>query len=377
MSSQDLDSRVSRLENILADFSEDLQFALRYIQPDAASSLMKSRTILEKLVLRLYVSEMGKEPRKPLLGDMLADNQFTRKFERRIVSRMNAIRELANLGSHGERVQAVDAVRVLDDLCEVLEWYLQRDPSSPASGRGRVEERKNDSRLLGEAEPLGPAAGILELKYYVYVSRSKVEMLYAQIPLQQRRTLAATLQIDVPQEGHVVPDSESIDAALSTKTKLVVAFLENQDLVGTIDEPRPYFKGRLPMRWGTYAGLREVVYFGGETAKTILGLGGSLKHVVGLPGACSAFSYSATPYLVHVLSRELGISEKPWPDLPDSDEGLNARALRAVELATQQCKGPMEEIDFCARTLLRGTTWDGDGRQVVLGSPIYAALIDV
>src|SRR5205085_5224777 len=49
------------------------------------------------------------------------------------------------LGPHGERVDASDAGRVLADLCDVLDWYLDRyasqkgtataeDGSSPGSG---------------------------------------------------------------------------------------------------------------------------------------------------------------------------------------------------------------------------------------------------
>src|SRR5262249_43153145 len=93
----DLERRVIKLGNAFSEFSAELRFALGYIRTDAASSLTKSRVILERLSLRIYRAEMGRDPRRPLLGDLLNDNQFTRKFERRILSRMNAIRELGNL----------------------------------------------------------------------------------------------------------------------------------------------------------------------------------------------------------------------------------------------------------------------------------------
>jgi hypothetical protein len=123
---EDLQTRVSTLEKAVATFSEELRLALRYIPSDAGSSLTKSRIILERLVIQIYVTEMGHEPKKPMLGDMLLENQFTHKIERRILSRMNAIRDMGNLGPHGESVEASDAARVLDDLCEVLDWFLQR-----------------------------------------------------------------------------------------------------------------------------------------------------------------------------------------------------------------------------------------------------------
>ncbi len=138
MAADDLERRVHRLERAVAAFAEELRLAFRYIRSDAASSLTKSRLVMEKLLLKIFTLEMGHDPRKPLLGEMLADNQFTRKIERRIVSRMNAIRDMGNLGPHGEPVEPSDAAKVLDDLCEVLDWYLRRynsgDPTSPGGG---------------------------------------------------------------------------------------------------------------------------------------------------------------------------------------------------------------------------------------------------
>jgi hypothetical protein len=123
-----LEKRIGDLGPRLPMFAPGLRLALGYVPTDPQSSLTKSRAILEKLVVGLYSAEMGREPRKALLGDMLADNQFTRTIARRILSRMNAVRDLGNLGPHGEPVQPSDAARVLDDLCEVLEWYLSRRP---------------------------------------------------------------------------------------------------------------------------------------------------------------------------------------------------------------------------------------------------------
>ena len=71
----DLESRVNRLAKALSPYSQHLRLALRYVQPDAASALTKSRLVLEKVLVRIYMAEMGQEPRKPLLGDVLADNQ--------------------------------------------------------------------------------------------------------------------------------------------------------------------------------------------------------------------------------------------------------------------------------------------------------------
>jgi formylglycine-generating enzyme required for sulfatase activity len=126
MSINDLDSRVSKFAKDFSAFSDELRLAFAYIHTDASGSLTKSRIVMEKLLISIYRVEMGQEPRKPLLAEMLTDNQFTRKIERRIVSRMNAIRDLGNLRPHGERVESSDAAKVLDELCEVLDWHCRR-----------------------------------------------------------------------------------------------------------------------------------------------------------------------------------------------------------------------------------------------------------
>jgi formylglycine-generating enzyme len=142
MAKDDLENRVGKLEQAVDAFSKELRLAFHYIDSDAASSLTKSRLVMEKLLLEIYTTEMGREPHKPMLGDMLADNQFTRKLERRICSRMNSIRDMGNLGPHGEAVESSDAATVLDDLCEVLDWYLRKYPhraSAPAQDKPAAE----------------------------------------------------------------------------------------------------------------------------------------------------------------------------------------------------------------------------------------------
>jgi hypothetical protein len=68
-----LSGRIAALEARVAELGAFLHSALAYLSSDPASSLTKSRVILEKVLLALYRGAMKKEPSRPMIGDMLAD----------------------------------------------------------------------------------------------------------------------------------------------------------------------------------------------------------------------------------------------------------------------------------------------------------------
>ncbi|MGL4422159.1 MAG: DUF4145 domain-containing protein, partial [Gemmataceae bacterium] len=121
---QALANRIAALEARVLELGSFLQSAHGYLSSDPASSLTKSRVVLEKVLLTLYRQAMMKEPSRPMIGDMLADKAFIATIPRRITARMNAVRDMSNLGPHGEHVEAADAIRVMRDLIDVLEWYV-------------------------------------------------------------------------------------------------------------------------------------------------------------------------------------------------------------------------------------------------------------
>jgi len=121
-----LEGKVEVIEQKLDSLSIEFKNAFNYLQTDPAGSLNKTRIVMEKILVDIYQREMGFSPKKKMLGDILKDNQFTRKIERRILSRIHAIRDMSNLGTHGESVHKEDAIDILDNLIAVLMWYFGR-----------------------------------------------------------------------------------------------------------------------------------------------------------------------------------------------------------------------------------------------------------
>ena len=213
-------------------------------------------------------------------------------------------------------------------------------------------------RSVGSKELIPDVQAPSASKYYVYISDSKVDMLYAQA------------------RPSTVAGRDSI-----RKLDAVLADLARGGHIGTIDEPKEYFRGAMPMHWGPCAfpfvpqlTPSPLVYFGGATETTVVGLGGSAKHVIGEVGSAMPGAHSCLPYFILQLRKELG-EALPIP-LEDQDQ-----SLMAVYWATMKGKGPSQELEFVAKRLAYGlcpakffSTKKPEKEKVLVGTPLYVAM---
>lgn len=139
------------------------------------------------------------------------------------------------------------------------------------------------------------------------------------------------------------------------------------------------------MRWGIYNdhGFRPdsegpLVYFGGVQDKTLLGLGGSSRHIEGCYGMTSTSSRSSTEALAKWLRNGSEDGEAPHiyrEDIRDEHGWVS----EAMSLANHYLRGPVE---FAAKVLLRYdhaplTPWTREDRgEAVLATPLYVSQID-
>lgn len=119
-----LSKQIEILEKKVESLADYLKSALSYLDSDPQSSLTKCRIVLEKMLNSIYFHEMGKEPNKGMIGNILFDKEFASKMPSRIRARMNFIREITNSGTHGEDIAGEDAIRVLQEIIFVAEWYV-------------------------------------------------------------------------------------------------------------------------------------------------------------------------------------------------------------------------------------------------------------
>ncbi|WP_263353309.1 DUF7019 family protein [Acidicapsa acidisoli] len=223
------------------------------------------------------------------------------------------------------------------------------------------------------------------MKYYIYISDAKVDMLFPQVPHDIKKKVALEFKMDLKLlSASRKTETESEDNRIA-RLETVVDFIREYGDIGTADRPGEYIEDTLSMRWGYYGFQRDdnpVVYFGGETERTILGLGGSTKHLIGNAGTSSAHSHSATPFLLDFLSKELGLHSEN-PDLEWARQhGQDFSPITAVELATTQMRGPEQRIDFVAKRLAYGPVERFNDnpllkdKHVLLATPLYVAMAD-
>ncbi|GAB7051275.1 DUF7019 family protein [Catenuloplanes indicus] len=201
----------------------------------------------------------------------------------------------------------------------------------------------------------------MSLRYYLYISDSKVDILLPQIDPAFGRTRETEIGFNL----RVAAGKRKVEATSDRIARLdrVVRYLDDFADVGTVDEPGQYFRGRMRMRWGPVGG--ELVWFAGATSRTVVGLGGSRAHVAG-EGEPSGSS--TLPGMVEGLRSVL------------AEEG-GAEALATVHLAARQLRGTEQELEFVAKRLGQGPSPYPEldpraGMTVLVGSPIFVALAD-
>lgn len=217
------------------------------------------------------------------------------------------------------------------------------------------------------------------MKFYVYISDAKVDMLLPQIPHDTKQKVATEFGIDLKVLTAKRRSETESEQDRIGRLETVSTFIREHENVGSVDEPDEYIDDTLPMRWGPYGwdDKAPMVYFGGETKKTILGMGGSVQHVVGSMGSSSpTHSHSVTPYLLGYLKERLDIPESHNTEQKRRDWGL-----MAVHLATTQMRGPLQQLQFLAKRLQYGPNpyeerGPSPGMYVLLASPLYVALAD-
>lgn len=212
------------------------------------------------------------------------------------------------------------------------------------------------------------------MRYYVYISDSKLEMLYEQVPAGKREEIAGELSINL---GLISTkfSSEKVKNARHQKIEIVQKYLGKR--VGCLDKKASYVHGKATVAWGPFGDYPEVVYFGGYSDGWHIGLVGSYSNCVGAKGVSSPAGYSLSWYLIDLLSRRKCLPPLGYRRISNfSPKEITEAACRGVVEANTCSIRPSVEIEFLARTIVYHPEAEGIPGPVYIGSPIYVSECD-
>lgn len=221
------------------------------------------------------------------------------------------------------------------------------------------------------------------LRYYLYVSDSKLDMLFDQIDPGILKRISAEVKVDLKVVGLTLRNADNPGPTRMAKLRVLDRFIDAHHNIGTIQEPgREYFRGQMDMQWGWVK--ESGVWFHGKdnAGSLIVELGGSRHHVLSEPaGEAEVHSYSEYPEVMEVLT-EHGINLDPALKRSVAEGDLPSDWFELVDGWTFYEKPlPYQRLEFLAVPLYDNKV-DVYSRlnqthnvHVVIGTPVYVARV--
>lgn len=203
------------------------------------------------------------------------------------------------------------------------------------------------------------------LRYLVYLSETKIDMLLDQIPDRVRRELAIELKVDLKllswkmaRESAELPGKTRI-----SKMALVERHLEENHMVGGPTATRGYFRAQADMDWIL---LEDgVVLFAGQIGSNLVFLGGSASNLIGGGHLAQGLGSHASVIQRKLTSLMVGADHKH-----NGDIGAH------VSTVFQDVYSSPQRVEFLARHLAHGRVDQPSVYQTyIVGSPLFVELI--
>lgn len=217
------------------------------------------------------------------------------------------------------------------------------------------------------------------MKYYVYISPVKVNMLFDQLPRTLLSRFAAELKIDLQFASTTISEARGArELSLYQRLDLVLKHLDTDDRIGTIGGSELFFRGEMNAIMGEFPDT-GLFYLTGEVDGSIVGLGGSMHHALGA-GATPELSRpvrSALAGIQQSLVEELGfepcaqvLHEGEANGSKKGESGSSSDLVFGLSEAHQRLRGASSKVEFVAIRLFENQE---KPPKIILGSPLYVA----
>jgi hypothetical protein len=190
------------------------------------------------------------------------------------------------------------------------------------------------------SRPALPEEARIQTKYHVYISQTKVEMLYPQIPSAP----ASASQDSLPQRLNAICD-----------------FVRQNEDVGTALEPGKYIFDTCALRYGiVWEYASDIAFLGGTIGSTTVGLIGSSTSLIGEAHRTQTH-HSPYYYTLKFLNRLMATERRPDASPP------YYTFAEATAIALHSLPPHHSTLEFLAKTLHKE-------ENLVIATPIYVAM---
>lgn len=214
------------------------------------------------------------------------------------------------------------------------------------------------------------------MKYFIYISDSKVDMLLLQIPRRKKQKIATKLGINLTLITVELKYETETRENRITRLEAVISYIQEYGNLGSVNEPDEYVQDTMLMSWAQHPVFPDAVCFFGKMGQTIVGLGGSLKHVMGFTDQKPTLrSMSWDSSFQSRLWKELNLDKAEEEAFYSDQEVRNA--LDAVYLdIDKEDSLPKQKLEFLAKRLVYRRQCFDSKYNILMASPLFVAMAD-
>lgn len=217
------------------------------------------------------------------------------------------------------------------------------------------------------------------MRYYLYISTSKIDMLAPQISSGNKKKISFEFGFDVKILNSLFKTEKSIEDNTIKKLNLIENYLYQNNYVGDLSSDRPWIKiNAINARLCSFADFDlGVLYICDELDNTIIAIGGSPEHLIG--------KVQQPLQRFHATSLLAGIaySLENFLVTGDSTMKTNSKVFKSIDGANYYGKllssiysiGGLQnqKISFLAKILKKV---DYDNKTYLIATPLFISLDD-
>jgi len=208
------------------------------------------------------------------------------------------------------------------------------------------------------------------MKYYLYISDAKVDMLLPQVPHKAKKRTSTELGFDLKVLSAKYKNEAETESDRISRLEAVVDFIREYGNIGTLDDPDDFIEDSATVGVGRAGeSTTKVAYFGGKTERTVFALVGSAVHLVSGTKTTPEVAYHSE------IGEIVGWLQETVP----ANRG-RFNLLRSISFLVPLSRwGDCSyRIEFLAKRLHSELVKNAKGQEinVLLATPLYVAMAD-